>query len=67
VSEVLQEAHKIAKVVEGKDVMLRVAPEVAKLLKSNQNTYLQEIEEILGRTVIVKSDQQLHLEKFDLA
>jgi len=67
VGEVLQEAQKMAKVIEGKDVMLRVSPEVARLLKSNQNTYLQEIEEILGRTVIVKSDHQLHQEKFDLA
>jgi ribonuclease G len=67
VGEILQEAHKIARAVEGKDVMLRVSPEVAKLLKSNQNTYLQELEEILGRTVIVKSDPLLHQEKFDLA
>jgi ribonuclease G len=67
VGEILQEAHKIAKVVEGKDVMLRVNPEVARLLKSNQNTYLQELEEILARTVIIKSDPQLHQEKFDLA
>ena len=49
------------------DVMLRVSPEVAKLLKSNQNTYLPELEEILGKTVIVKSDPLLHQEKFDLA
>jgi ribonuclease G len=67
VGEILTEATKIARAVEGKDVMLRVNPEVAKLLKSNQNSYLQELEEILGRTVIVKSDQQLHPEKFDLA
>jgi ribonuclease G len=68
VGEILTEAHKISRAVEGKDVLLRVNPEVAKLLKSNQNTYLQEVEEILGgRTVIVKSDPQLHQEKFDLA
>jgi ribonuclease G len=67
VAEILQEAQKIAKAVEGKDVMLRVNPDVARILKSNQNTYLQELEEILGRTVIVKSDPQLHQEKFDLA
>ncbi len=68
VGEILQEAHKIAHAVEGKDVLLRVSPEVAKLLKSNQNSYLPEIEEILGgRTVIVKSDSLLHQEKFDLA
>src|SRR5437660_11941457 len=67
VSEILQEAHKIARAVEGKDVMLRVNLEVAKLLKRNKNCYLPELEEILGRTVIVKSDPQLHQEKFDLA
>ena len=47
--------------------MLRVNPEVAKVLKSNQNTWLQEIEETLGRNVLVKSDALLHQTKFDLA
>ena len=67
VAEILQEAHKIARDLEGNDVMLRVSPEVAKLLKSSRNTYLQELEEVLGRTVFVKSDAMLHQEKFDLA
>jgi ribonuclease G len=67
VGEILTEAHKIAKAVEGDNVLLRVNPDVAKLLKSNQNTYLQELEEVLGRTVLVKGDPQLHQEKFDLA
>ena len=67
VGEILGEAQKIAPALEGKDVLLRVSPEVAKLLKSNQNTYLQELEEVLGRTVFVKSDPLLHQEKFDLA
>jgi hypothetical protein len=48
-------------------VLLRVNPEVARLLKSNQNSFLQEMEEILGRTVMVKGDPLLHQEKFDLA
>jgi ribonuclease G len=65
--EILQEAQKIARAVEGNDVTLRVNPEVAKVLKSSKNTYLQELEEILGRTVLVKSDPLLHQEKFDLA
>jgi Rne/Rng family ribonuclease len=67
VGEILQEAHKIAKVVEGKDVMLRAHPEVTKFLKSATNQYLEELEGILGRPVLVKSDGQLHPEKFDLA
>jgi ribonuclease G len=67
IGEILAEAQKIAKAVEGEDVMLRVNPEVAKVLKSNRNTHLQELEEILGRNVIVKGDAQLHQERFDLA
>ena len=66
ITEILMEAHKLAKVLEN-DVMLRVHPEVAKVLKSNQNDFLQEIEETLGKTVMVKSDPLLHQTKFDLA
>jgi len=67
VSEILQEAHKIATAIDSKDVILRVHPDVARFLKSNQNKYLEEIEEILHRSVLVKGDPLLHHEKFDLA
>ncbi|MSV29662.1 MAG: Rne/Rng family ribonuclease [Bryobacterales bacterium] len=67
IGEILQEANKIARAVEGADVILRVHPEVAKTLKSNRNNYLQELEEILGRNVLIKSDAVLHQEKFDLS
>jgi ribonuclease G len=66
VSEILIEAQKYAKVVDGKDCLLRVNPEVAKVLKSVQNKYLEELEEILGRPVLVSADALLHQEKFDL-
>jgi ribonuclease G len=69
ISEILQEAQKMRKALEAEqtNLMLRVNPEVAKVLKSNHNTYLQEIEETLGKSVLVKSDPQLHQTKFDLA
>jgi Rne/Rng family ribonuclease len=67
VSEILTEARKMSASVEGKDVMLRAHPDVAKVLKSNQNKYLEELEEVLRRPVLVKSDPLLHHEKFDLA
>ena len=67
VSEILTEARKMASTIEGKDVMLRVHPDVAKVLKSHQNKYLEELEEVLRRPVLVKSDPLLHHEKFDLA
>jgi ribonuclease G len=68
VGEILVEAHKMAKAVADEtNVMLRVNPEVAKVLKSNTNDFLQEIEEVLGKSVIIKSDPLLHQTKFDLA
>jgi len=67
VGEILQEAPKIAGAVDGKDVILRVHPDVAKVLKSNHNKYLEELEEILRRPVLVKADPLLHHEKFDMA
>lgn len=67
VNEILTEARKLASSIEGKDVMLRVHPDVAKIIKSHQNKYLEELEETLRRPVLVKSDALLHHEKFDLA
>jgi ribonuclease G len=68
VGEILVEASKMSKaLVDETNVVLRVNPEVAKVLKSNANDFLQEIEEVLGKSVIVKSDPLLHQTKFDLA
>jgi ribonuclease G len=67
VGEILQEAMKLSAIVEGKNVVLRAHPDVAKHLKSSRNSYLEEIEEVLGRPVLVTSDPALHPDKFDLA
>jgi len=68
IGEILQEAQKLRKALEAEqtNLVLRVNPEVARVLKSNQNSYLQEIEETLGKQVLVKSDPLLHQTKFDL-
>ncbi|MBC7928260.1 MAG: Rne/Rng family ribonuclease [Bryobacteraceae bacterium] len=67
VGEVLQEANKVRQVVDRKNVELRVYPEVAKHLKSSQNSDLEQLETILGCPVMVISDSTLHPEKFDMA
>jgi len=69
IGEILQEAQRMRKALETEpgNLMLRVNPEVAKVLKSNHNSFLQEIEEILKKPVLVKSDPLLHQTKFDLA
>jgi Rne/Rng family ribonuclease len=65
-NEIYLEMRKIAKHLEHADVMLRVNPEVAKALKSNNGKALIEMEEMTKKTVIVKSDPALHQEQFDI-
>jgi Rne/Rng family ribonuclease len=65
-NEIYVEMRKITKHLEHADVMLRVNPEVAKVLKSNNGRLLTEMEEMTKRTVIVKSDPALHQEQFDI-
>jgi ribonuclease G len=66
VNEIYVEMRKIAKHLEHEDVMLRVNPEVAKELKTNNGRLLNEMEELTKRTIIVKSDPALHQEQFDI-
>jgi ribonuclease G len=46
--------------------MIRVHPDVGKALKGNNARWLQEMEELVKRTVLVKSDPLLHPEQFDI-
>ncbi|MBV9762726.1 MAG: Rne/Rng family ribonuclease [Acidobacteriaceae bacterium] len=66
IGEILVEAQKIASALDGKDAVLRVHPDVAKVLKARDNQYLEELEEVLKRPVLVRSDPALNHEKFDL-
>jgi ribonuclease G len=64
-NEIYVELRKMARHFE-RDVMVRVNPEVGKALKANNARWLQEMEELVKRTVIVKSDPLLHPEQFDI-
>ena len=65
-NEIYVEMRKMAKHFERHDVMLRVNPEVVKALKANTARWLQDMEELTGKTIIVKSDPTLHQEQFDI-
>jgi len=65
-NEIYLEMRKMAKHLEHSDVMLRVNPEVAKVLKANNGRLLAEMEEMTKKSVIVKSDPSLHQEQFDI-
>jgi len=65
-NEIYVEMRKIAKHLDHSDVMLRVNPEVGKVLKINNGRWLTEMEELTGKSIIVKNDPALHQEQFDI-
>ena len=64
-NDIYIEMRKMVKHLDRGDVMLRVHPDVVKQLKSSTK-WLQEMEEIAGKTILVKSDPSLHPEQFDI-
>ncbi len=65
-NELYTEMRKMIRVHDKNDVMVRVNPEVAKALKANNGKLLTELEDLTGKTVLVKSDPALHQEMFDI-
>lgn len=65
-NDIYIEMRKMQKHLDRGDVMLRVNPEVVKQLKSPTARWLQEMEEMVGKTILVKSDPALHPEQFDI-
>ena len=65
-NEIWVEMRKMSRHFERPDILLRVNPEVAKALKDNSGRWIQEMEELTGRNLIIKSDIALHQEQFDI-
>jgi len=65
-NELYTEMRKMAKVHDKEDVTVRVNPEVAKALKASNGKLLTELEDLTGKTVLVKSDPAMHQELFDI-
>jgi ribonuclease G len=68
--ELLEEARRLAKGLNGdtenKQVTLRINPDVAKALRSNERDVMIEIEDYLG-PIDITSDPTIHQEQFDFA
>ena len=65
-NDIYMEMRKMAKHLDRGDVMLRVHPDVVKQLKAAGTHWLQEMEEMVGKTILIKSDPALHPEQFDI-
>ena len=64
--EILSEARKMAAEHEGDSLTLRVHPDVARALKSREGIVLSELESITHKDIIVKSDPNVHQERFEI-
>ena len=64
--EILMEMKKIGSEIEGKGVILRVNPDIARALKEEESAVLRDMQQTLGKPVMIKPDSHLHHEQFDL-
>ena len=64
--EILSEMRKVSDAFGGQSVMLRVNPDIAEALKTDERDVLKELRELMGRDVLVRPDTQLHHEQFDV-
>ena len=64
--EIQSELRKMSSLLEGKEITVRVNPAVAKVLKSGEFVSLIDVEEMLKKDIVVKSDPLLHEEHFDI-
>jgi len=64
--EIQGEVKKMAKNLDGKEITVRVSPEVAKALKGAERSVVEDMESLLKRDIVIKTDPLLHPERFDI-
>ena len=50
----------------GSEILLRVHPDVARVLQREEQSILRELETELGADILIQSDSELHHERFDI-
>jgi ribonuclease G len=65
-SEILMELRKIGPELDGRGVILRVNPDIARALKEEESALFRDLEQTLGKPVTIKPDMHLHHEQFDV-
>jgi Rne/Rng family ribonuclease len=64
--EIVTEMRKLGRDLDGRGVVLRVNPEIARALREQEQEVLREAERLAGRKLTIKPDPLLHHEQFDL-
>ena len=56
----------VPKMGESREIIIRCHPDVAKALKQSERVVADEIEEMTGKELSIRSDPLMHIEQFDL-
>ncbi len=64
--EIQGEVKKMSKALDGREITIRVSPEVGKALKTTEASVITDMEALLKRDIIIKTDPLLHPERFDI-
>ena len=65
--DIQRELLKSRTSIEGKHLIVRANPTVARVFREDEYRLVQDLEEILNSTITIKSDDNLHHEQFDVA
>ena len=64
--EILSEVKKIGADLGGQSLMLRVNPDIARVLRDEERAVFNDLKHSIGRDIAIRPDAQLHHEQFDL-
>jgi Rne/Rng family ribonuclease len=64
--EILTEVKKLAPDLNGQSLVLRVNPDIARVLRDEERAVFKDLKQSVGKDVALRSDAQLHHEQFDL-
>jgi ribonuclease G len=64
--EIQTEAKKMAHLLDGREIRVRVHPEIAKALKTSEQAVISEIEGHTRKEVVIKTDPQIHQDQYDI-
>ncbi len=64
--EILGEVRKIATDLSGQSLVLRVNPDIARVLRDEERAVFKDLKQSIGRDVVLSADPQLHHEQFDV-
>ena len=56
----------IPKMGDAREITVRCHPDVGKAMKESERVVAQEIEEMTGKELTIRSDPLMHIEQFDL-